>query len=161
MATRRVMFGIVALALSMAACGSDDDSAPPNSVAPTDPAATDPASSTPGSSPGSPEGSAVAVYEQGDIDEGLRPFIDQAIADLAGRTGVAADDIEVWSAVLVTWPDASLGCPEPDHQYAQVTTDGSVIELSIDGVIHRYHTGGSQTPFLCDQPLDRKPPASG
>ncbi len=101
------------------------------------------------------------MYDEGDIDEGLRPFIEQATTDLATRLGVSADDVQVWSAVLVTWPDGSLGCPQPDMQYTQVTTDGSIIELSVDGVIHRYHSGGSQPPFLCDQPLDRKPPAGG
>ena len=161
-----------AAVLVLAGCGSDDDptpasspttgsvvSAPPTAAPGTDTTgAAAPGTGAPGSAP---QGSDSAMYKEGDIDEGLRPFIDQATADLAARLGVSADDVEVWSAVLVTWPDASLGCPQPDMQYAQVTTDGSIIELSVDGVIHRYHSGGSQAPFLCDQPLDRKPPAAG
>ena len=105
------------------------------------------------------------MYERGDIDEGLRPFIDQATEDLAARLAIDPADIEALSAVLVTWPDSSLGCPQPGMQYAQVLTDGSIIELGVgegdDMVVYRYHTGGSSGPFLCDQPLDRKPAAGG
>jgi hypothetical protein len=43
-------------------------------------------------------------------------------------------------------------------QYTQVPVDGSVIELGAGGRVYRYHTGGSTTPFLCDQPLTEKPP---
>lgn len=57
--------------------------------------------------------------------------------------------------MLVVWPDASLGCPQPDMFYAQVMTDGSVIELEHDGRYYRYHTGGSQGPFICPQPLTK------
>ena len=105
------------------------------------------------------------MYERGDIDEGLRPFIDQATEIWPARLAIDPADIEALSAVLVTWPDASLGCPQPGMQYAQVLTDGSIIELGVgagdDMVVYRYHTGGSQRPFLCDQPLDRKPAAGG
>ena len=71
------------------------------------------------------------MYEQGDIDEGLRPFITEATDDLAARLAIDPADVDVLSAVLVTWPDASLGCPQPDMQYAQVVTDGSIIELGV------------------------------
>lgn len=82
-----------------------------------------------------------------------------AIADLAKRMGVATNAIAVHSAVLVVWPDSSLGCPRPDMVYKQVPEDGSLIELTFDGSIFSYHTGGNQTtPFYCDQPLKEAPP---
>ena len=59
--------------------------------------------------------------------------------------------------MLVVWPDVSLGCPEPDRQYATIVTDGAVIELAVDGAIYRYHAGGSQTPFLCAAPITTAP----
>jgi hypothetical protein len=37
--------------------------------------------------------------------------------------------LEVELAVATTWPDASLGCPEKDHMYAQVLTDGFRVVL--------------------------------
>jgi hypothetical protein len=86
------------------------------------------------------------------IDPGLQPIIDQAVADLAERLDVAASDIEVVSAVLVTWPDTSLGCPKPGMAYAQVLTDGSRTTLRYNGVDYAYHTGGSvYVPFLCEK----------
>jgi hypothetical protein len=95
------------------------------------------------------------LYTAGDIAKGLQPFIDQAIDDLASRLEVEASTITTHAAVLVVWPDASLGCPQPDMFYAQVMTDGSVIELEHDGRYYRYHTGGTQGPFICPQPLTK------
>ena len=101
------------------------------------------------------------LYSAGDIDPGLKPFIDQAAADLATRLGVAASDITTHAAVLVIWPDASLGCPQPNMRYAQVPTDGSVIELSYEGSVYRYHSGGGRGPFLCQVPVKSAPPSEG
>jgi len=98
------------------------------------------------------------LYEDGDIDPGLQPFIDQATSDLATRLDVDPATISTRAAVLVVWPDGSLGCPLPDMSYAQVPTDGSIIELEHDGQIYRYHTGGNRGPFTCDTPLTKAPP---
>ena len=101
------------------------------------------------------------LYSAGDIDTGLKPFIDQAAADLATRLGVPAADITTHAAVLVVWPDASVGCPQPNMRYAQVATDGSIIELAHDATFYRYHSGGGRGPFLCQMPLTSPPPAEG
>ena len=101
----------------------------------------------------------MTVYEVGTIDRGLAPFVTIATDDLAERVDVAPESIEVLTAVLVAWPDASLGCPEPDRVYATVVTDGSVIELGVDGLVYRYHSGGDRAPFPCDLPLDPVPTA--
>ena len=52
----------------------------------------------------------------------------------------------------------SLGCPEPDRQYATIVTDGAVIELAADGDVYRYHAGGSAGPFLCATSDHRRSP---
>lgn len=88
----------------------------------------------------------------GDIDPGLQPYIDLAVADLATRRAIPAGDITVRSATLETWSDASLGCPKPGQQYAQVVTDGSLIVLVAEGSEFRYHAGGARLPFLCEPP---------
>lgn len=106
----------------------------------------------------SPPPSVVPLYEAGDIDSGLQPFITQATDDLALRLDVDPDSISTHAAVIVVWPDSSLGCPQPGMSYAQVGTDGSVIELEHDGAIYRYHTGGQSGPFICEQALDKPPP---
>ena len=101
------------------------------------------------------------LYSAGDIDTGLKPFIDLAASDLGARLGVPASDITTHAAVLVVWPDASVGCPQPNMRYAQVPTDGSVIELAYDGSVYRYHSGGSRAPFLCQDPVKTSPPSEG
>jgi hypothetical protein len=72
---------------------------------------------------------------------------------------IELNTIDVSSAVLVSWPDSSLGCPQPGMQYAQVATDGSLITLSAAGKTYRYHSGGSRTPFLCEA-SSKTPPAT-
>ena len=133
---------------------ADDPSATTDATLPDDvlatppttrPAATEPATST--------------AYPVGSVDPGLTPFVEIAMVDLSERLGIGTAEIDVLTAVLVTWPDAALGCPEPGLVYAQVLTDGAVIELGVGGSVYRYHAGGSQTPFPCDRPLDPVPPA--
>ena len=40
----------------------------------------------------------------------------------------------------VEWPDASLGCPEPDTAYAQVITPGFRLVFEANGALHNFHT---------------------
>ncbi len=98
-----------------------------------------------------------SLYAPGDIDDGLAPWIADATDDLAARLGTAPDAITTIAAVLVTWPDAALGCPEPDRRYATDATDGAVIELTAGDAVYRYHAGGDRGPFLCPRPLDTAP----
>lgn len=109
------------------------------------------------STPSGPPSPVEPLYDAGDIDAGLQPFIGQATDDLAARLDIDASTITTHAAVLVVWPDSSLGCPQPDMQYAQVLTDGSVIELEHDGDIYRFHTGGANAPFICEQAATKAP----
>jgi hypothetical protein len=133
----------------------------PRTTAPPAVTAQPSGSADPEHEEGPPMGSDDTVYEEGDIDEGLRPFIAMATADLAARLDVEEAEITPLTAVLVVWPNGALGCPEPGMQYAQVLTDGSVIELGAMGRVFRYHSGGSTTPFLCERPLTSPPAAGG
>ena len=98
-----------------------------------------------------PSGSTTSAptSDVGSTDPALPGLVDQAVADLATRTGTAPADIVVVSAEAVTWPDPGLGCPQPDMRYRQVPVDGALIVLSIDGSVYPYHSGGTRPPFLC------------
>jgi hypothetical protein len=122
----------------------------------TDAAPTQPTLAPSGSSSPSPsattvegtQGSAPVGSDQ--IDPGLKPFIDIAVADLAKRLSIDPIEVAVTSATLEVWSDSSLGCPQPGQSYAQVATDGSKIVLTANGKTYSYHAGGSTKPFLCE-----------
>ncbi|HEU4916709.1 MAG TPA: hypothetical protein VFV13_09115 [Acidimicrobiia bacterium] len=77
------------------------------------------------------------------------PIVAPAIDDLAQRLGSSSDAIEVVSAEEVTWPDGSLGCPEPGMSYTQALVDGSKVVLRHEDRVFVYHAGDDDQPFLC------------
>ncbi len=68
------------------------------------------------------------------------PPVRAAIADLAQRLAVPADQIRLISTEAVTWPDSSLGNPEPGMVYLQVLTDGYRVILQHATTRYEYHT---------------------
>jgi hypothetical protein len=90
-------------------------------------------------------------------DEYTAEMTSLAVDDLAQHLDIPADQIEVREVRAVTWPDASLGCPQPDMMYAQVLTDGLLIQLEAGGELYFYHSGGNQLPFLCEGTLRMEP----
>ena len=78
--------------------------------------------------------------------------LQQAVADLAQRLGVDPSILVVLSVEDVTWPDSSLGCPQPDRAYLQVLTPGRRIHLGLDGKVYAYHSGRSGMPTYCENP---------
>jgi hypothetical protein len=82
--------------------------------------------------------------------------VDVAAADLVSRFELAdvssTNPIVVTVVEEVTWPDASLGCPMKDMQYAQVLTPGTRIVLEHGGRSYAYHAGVGSDPFYCARP---------
>ena len=78
--------------------------------------------------------------------------VTQAKQDLAKRLSVNPDQIELVSFTPVTWPDGSMGCPEPGMMYTQVLVEGYRIQLRSGGRDYEYHGGGTRAPFLCAKP---------
>jgi hypothetical protein len=71
--------------------------------------------------------------------------------DLARRLGVPEGDVKAGALRRVTWPDTSLGCPDPGKLYAQVQTEGFVIELEVASARYRYHADREHTVFCPDK----------
>jgi hypothetical protein len=82
---------------------------------------------------------------------GVQAPVQVAIQDLAERLNVDVAQIELREARAVTWPDASLGCPQPGIAYTQAPQDGLLIRLWAGGEAYHYHSGGSREPFLCEE----------
>ncbi len=79
-------------------------------------------------------------------------------ADLSAATGLPASEITIVTAEAVVWPDAGLGCPDPDRQYAQVMVEGMRITLQAGKETADYHTEGLSRYVRCE---DGRPIASG
>jgi hypothetical protein len=78
------------------------------------------------------------------------PIVTAAVEDLAERLGIEPDAVTVVDARAVTWPDGSLGCPEPGMMYTQVLVDGTLAVLEADGRRYQYH--GGDPLVLCENP---------
>jgi hypothetical protein len=66
------------------------------------------------------------------------------------------------STEQVTWPDASLGCPQPDMAYAQVLTPGwRIVFVDAEGHEYNVHTAENREQFvICEQSSEMSvPPA--
>jgi hypothetical protein len=139
MKTMRFATGFAVLAVTMAACGAGAD---PAGVGETTTSAT----ATPTTQD---EATTMPPSEQSEL-----PIVAPARVDLARRLGVDPDELEVVSVEEVTWPDGSLGCPEPGMSYTEALVEGSKVVLGHDGRVYVYHAGDDDQPFLC--PSDDK-----
>ncbi|CAN5742672.1 hypothetical protein BH23ACT5_BH23ACT5_16370 [soil metagenome] len=86
-------------------------------------------------------------------DPRLAGMVDEATADLTARLSVDSATIEVLRAESVTWPDGSLGCPQPNEFYTQALVEGYRVILDHDGRVYLYHAGADAVPFLCPSDL--------
>ena len=66
-------------------------------------------------------------------------MLEQVIADAASGAGVDPSAVEVISAEAVTWPDGSLGCPQPGQAYTQALVPGYRVILDVDGEEMAFH----------------------
>ncbi|MFA9443835.1 hypothetical protein [Egicoccus sp. AB-alg6-2] len=77
-----------------------------------------------------------------------------AVADAAERTGVDEREVRVVLDEAVTWPDGSLGCPQPDQFYTQALVEGYRIVVEADGRTLHYHGRQGGDPAYCAEPQD-------
>ena len=74
--------------------------------------------------------------------------VDPVVAEVARLAGVPVDQVVVVSAEEVTFPDGSLGCPQPGMVYTQAMVDGYKIVAEAGGKTYDYRGSGS-TFRLC------------
>lgn len=138
--------GVVVTLLLLGSCGTESDS-PPDAGQET---TVSPSTQPPTPEPSTPGPSMPGTPAQGPVE--------QAKADLAARLGVQPGEVRLVSSEEVTWPDGSLGCPQPGMRYTQALVNGSRIVLEAGGKRYHYHSGGRRGPFLCTNP---QPPVPG
>jgi hypothetical protein len=77
------------------------------------------------------------------------PAVAMARSDLATRLQVRPEAVNVIERTEKTWPNGSLGCPQPGMQYTQSLVEGSLLVLEVQGDRYNYHAGGGRDYFLC------------
>jgi hypothetical protein len=75
--------------------------------------------------------------------------LESIVAAIADELSVATEEIGVVSATPETWPDASLGCPQPDMLYAQVVTPGFRVIVEVAGEQIEFHTDERANVVRC------------
>ncbi|NND65435.1 MAG: hypothetical protein HKM24_05675 [Gammaproteobacteria bacterium] len=65
--------------------------------------------------------------------------------------------ITVQKAMVVTWRNGAVGCPEPGMGYTEALVPGHYVALEHDGVTYHYHSSqrrstGEDHFFRCDNP---------
>ena len=111
-------------------------------------------SAPPGATPAAPSPAAP-------IPVGVAAAIRQALAHASQHTGLPADELQIVSAESVTWPDGSLGCPQPGMAYTQALVPGFRVRLRAGDEVLDYHSGRSGAPTLCPPGRARDPLPDG
>jgi hypothetical protein len=70
------------------------------------------------------------------------------LADVVGAEAAAAATLMV--AEAVTWPDGSMGCPEPGVMYTQQLVPGYRLVLEVDGASYDYRASEGGEIRYCD-----------
>jgi hypothetical protein len=72
---------------------------------------------------------------------------------VAEQLGLSDKALTLISTEQVTWPDMSLGCPQPDMAYAQVLTPGwRIVFVDAEGREYNVHTTDNRKRFvICEQ----------
>lgn len=109
--------------------------------------------------PGRPSPPATPPVESGPEPEGVRslPAVAAAITAEAQRRGVDDAAVRVVSHDEVTWPDGSIGCPQPGMVYTQALVPGRRLVLEVDGEQASYHAGRDAEFGHCATPTKALP----
>jgi hypothetical protein len=179
--TRSKLIGatVVAAALVLTACGSDDGDATETTTTTVETATGQESGAGTTVTTSADESEGAEVVEQleppGEVTGGtvgrsypadsyppeLGGIIGMAITDLATSLGVDEGAVTVVLVEEVVWADASLGCPQPGMAYAQVITDGMRIILQAEQTLFDYRSGGATEPFRCVQAVITEKSTSG
>lgn len=92
---------------------------------------------------------------------GLEGAVQGARADAVKITGLPAASIELVSAEAVTWPDSSLGCPQPGMGYTMALVPGYRVKLRAGGNLLDYHASARGALVLCPASRSTEPVPDG
>ena len=106
-------------------------------------------------------GLGASVLTEAELEGMDHPGLRATIADLRRLVEEDLGPVDILRLETVTWPDASLACPEPDMLYAQVLTPGVWLVLVHQGQEYDYRVEGKRAVRCIHsntgQPLERQP----
>ncbi len=79
----------------------------------------------------------------------LQAMVQLALADTARRRQLTPSTLQVALAEAVTWPDGSLGCPQPGMLYTQALVPGYRIRILAGNETLEYHASQRGQPAYC------------
>ncbi len=123
-----------------------------NPVIPASPLPEPTSPTAPGQTPATPHPTPADVLDL--------PGVREAIEAEAARTGVPVDQVTVAGYADVTWPDGSLGCPQPGMMYTQALVPGRHLELAVNGDVASYHAAADHGFSYCADPQPPLPAES-
>jgi hypothetical protein len=77
---------------------------------------------------------------------------------LAAWLGVPEESVQAVQVETVEWPDASLGCPQPGQDYAQVVTPGLRFTFRVADRSYVVHTDLGRVAVVCSEDGLPSPP---
>lgn len=141
--TRRLLRHAVAgaLSLALAGCAGGGASALPTST-----------DATPTHRPGASARPLATVPPSQPSVTGEVPaaILDPILANAAERLSVSPDQLTILVGEQVTWPDGSLGCPEPGMSYTQALVDGYQVVVEGGGSELDYRVGAGGGFRICE-----------
>ena len=149
--------GALALGLLLGGCATSPSEEPMTTASPREPRPTAPGKTPPvhpTTLPLPSGGPTPPVLPSTPIPDDVleRPGVRDAIAAESERLGVTPEDVAVVGYADVTWPDGSIGCPQPGMMYTQALVPGRQLLLEVGGEVASYHAGGDAAFGYCDAP---------
>ena len=130
----------LAALLAVAACSAGAASPDPGTASPSGrPSQSLPALSSPGPS---------SAPVTGEVPAAIVDAARAQLAEAIGADPAAAATIVV--AEAVTWPDGSLGCPEPGMMYTQQLVPGYRLVFEVDGTSYDFRASEGGELRRCD-----------
>ncbi len=83
------------------------------------------------------------------VNATLQTMTEAVLADASKRTGLAVGKLEVVESIAVTWPDGSLGCPEPGMNYTMALVPGYRIRIQAGEQLLNYHASARGHWVFC------------
>jgi hypothetical protein len=77
---------------------------------------------------------------------------DPVVADAANRLGVDPTEVTIVMARTETFPDGSLGCPDPGKMYTQALVEGYHVVVEANGVSLDYRGNERRQFRICENP---------